>query len=193
MKKTCSSTTFGVIERMTMKWLWAGMIVLLAGCSGVPKGLHPVTGFDAEKYLGHWNEIARLDHSFERGLSDVTADYRKLPDGRIEVINRGFDSKNNKWKDAKGVARFQGKRDVGSLEVSFFGPFYGAYNVLVLDPHYRYAMVAGPNRNYLWILARDRQLDPAKLAALVEQAKSFGFATDKLIYVKHLNTPIMVE
>ena len=178
---------------MTMKWLWAGMAVLLAGCSGVPRGLQPVTGFDVEKYLGHWNEIARLDHSFERGLSDVTADYRKLPDGRIEVINRGFDAKNNKWKEAKGVARFQGEPDVGSLEVSFFGPFYGAYNVLVLDPQYRYAMVAGPSRNYLWILARDRQLDPDTLAALVKRAKGWGFATDKLIYVKHLNIPIMVE
>ena len=98
---------------MTMKWLWIGAIVLLAGCSGVPKELHPVTGFDSEKYLGHWNEIARLDHSFERGLTDVTADYRRLPDGRIEVTNRGFDAKKNKWKEAKGVARFQGKSDVG--------------------------------------------------------------------------------
>jgi apolipoprotein D and lipocalin family protein len=82
---------------------------------------------------------------------------------------------------------------VGSLEVSFFGPFYGAYNVLVLDPQYRYAMVAGPNRNYLWILARSRQLDQDTLAALVERAKGWGFPTGKLIYVKHLNTPIMVE
>lgn len=176
-----------------MKWLWAGAVALLAACSGVPQGLHPVTGFDAEKYLGHWNEIARLDHGFERGLTDVTADYRKLPDGRIEVLNRGFDAKAKKWKEVKGVARFQGKPDVGSLEVSFFGPFYGAYNVLVLDPQYRYAVVAGPDRGYLWILARDRQLDPATLAILVERARGWGFATDKLIYVEHLNTPIMVD
>jgi apolipoprotein D and lipocalin family protein len=166
-----------------MKWLWTS-VLLLAGCSGVPEGLHPVTGFDADKYLGHWYEIARLDHSFERGLNDVTADYRRLPDGSIEVINRGFDAKKNKWNEAKGVA---------SLEVSFFRPFYGAYNVLVLDPQYRYAMVAGPNRDYLWILARDRQLDPATLTRLVEQAKSFGFATDKLIYPQHMNTPVMVD
>lgn len=176
-----------------MKWLWAGTVALLAACSGVPQGLHPVTGFDAQKYLGHWNEIARLDHGFERGLSDVTADYRKLPDGRIEVLNRGFDAKKNKWKEAKGVVRFQGKPDVGSLEVSFFGPFYGAYNVLVLDPQYRYAVVAGPDRGYLWILARDRQLDTATLAILVERARGWGFATDKLIYVEHKNTPIMVD
>jgi apolipoprotein D and lipocalin family protein len=185
---------FGVIENiMIIKLLWAGMIVLLAGCSGVPKGLHPVTGFNAEKYLGHWNEIARLDHSFERGLTDVTADYRKLPDGRIGVINRGLDTKNNEWKVAKGVARFQGKPDVGSLEVSFFGPFYGAYNVLVIDPQYRYAMVAGPNRNYLWVLARGLQLDPETLAALVKSARELGFPTDKLIYVGHTHAPIMFD
>jgi len=77
--------------------------------------------------------------------------------------------------------------------VSFFRPFYGAYNVLVLDPQYRYALVAGPNRNYLWILARDRQLDAATLAALVGQAKSFGFATGELIYPEHANTPVMAD
>jgi apolipoprotein D and lipocalin family protein len=181
------------LEDMKIRWGWAPALLLLAGCSGVPKGLQPVTGFDVQKYLGHWNEIARLDHRFERGLTDVTADYRKLPDGRIGVINRGFDAKKNKWKEAEGVARFQDRPDVGSLEVSFFGPFYGAYNVLVLDPQYRYAMVAGPNRNYLWILARSQHLDPETLAALVERAKGWGFATGKLIYIEHKHTPIMVD
>ena len=180
-------------ENITVKWLLTAAALLVSGCSGVPQGLQPVTDFDVNKYLGHWYEIARLDHSFERGLSEVTADYRKLPDGRIEVINRGFDSKKNKWKEAKGVARFQGKTDIGSLEVSFFWPFYGAYNVLVLDPHYRYAMVAGPNRDYLWILARERQIDPATQANLVKRAKAWGFASDKLIYVEHGNTPIMAD
>ncbi|MCG6934161.1 MAG: lipocalin family protein [Gallionella sp.] len=178
---------------MKIRWRWASALLLLSGCSGVPEGLQPVTGFDVQKYLGHWNEIARLDHRFERGLSDVTADYHKLPDGRIGVINRGFDAKNNKWKQAEGVARFQGSPDVGSLEVSFFGPIYGAYNVLVLDPQYRYALVAGPNRNYLWILARSPQLDPKILAELVGRAKELGFSTDKLIYVEHSQTPIMVD
>jgi apolipoprotein D and lipocalin family protein len=181
------------LEDMKIRWGWAPALLLLAGCSGVPKGLQPVAGFDVQKYLGHWNEIARLDHRFERGLSDVTADYRKLPDGRIEVINRGFDARKNKWKEAKGVARFQGRPDVGSLEVSFFGPFYGAYNVLVLDPQYQYALVAGPDRDYLWILARSPQLDPETLAALVGRAKEMGFATDKLIYVEHSRPPIMVD
>lgn len=109
------------------------------------------------------------------------------------MINRGFDSKRNKWKEVKGVARFQGKTDIASLEVSFFGPFYGVYNVLMLDPLYRYAMVAGPNRNYLWILARDRKPDPDTLAILVGRAQGMGFPTEKLIYVEHVNTPIMAD
>ena len=166
-----------------MKWLCLGLFILLSGCCGVPEGLQPVTGFKIDQYLGRWHEIVRLDHSFERGLTNVTADYSKLPDGRVEVINRGFNPVKNAWQDAKGVARFQGSPDIGSLEVSFFGPFYGAYNVLVLDSKYRYAMVAGPNRSYLWILARESQLDKATLDMLVTRAKDWGFATDKLIYV----------
>lgn len=167
-----------------MRGLWLVLFALLAGCSGVPEGLQPVTGFDMGRYLGRWHEIARLDHRFERGLANVTADYRKLPDGRIEVINRGFDLAKGEWREAKGIARFQGEPHTGSLEVSFFGPFYGAYNVLVLDPQYRYALVAGPNRSYLWVLAREPQLDLATLEMLVARAKGWGFATDDLIYVE---------
>lgn len=166
-----------------MRWWWLTVMMLLTACSGVPQGLQPVSGFELERYLGRWYEIARLDHSFEHGLTHVTAEYRLLPEGRVEVINRGFDPAKAAWRDAKGVARFQGARDIGSLEVSFFGPFYGGYNVLVLDADYRYALVAGPSRDYLWILARDPQLDRATLEALVARAKEWGFATDALIYV----------
>src|SRR3569832_2370677 len=108
-----------------MRW-WLAMMALLVGCAGVPKGLHPVGGFELERYLGRWYEIARLNHSFERGLTNVSAEYRLLPDGRVEVVNRGFDPAKNAWHDARGVARFQGARVVGGLVVSFFVPFYGA-------------------------------------------------------------------
>jgi apolipoprotein D and lipocalin family protein len=168
-----------------MKWLWLGLVVLFTGCTGVPEGLQPVGGFDSGRYLGRWYEIARLDHSFERGLTNVTADYRRLDDGRIEVINRGFDAQKKKWSEVRGVARFQGSQDVASLEVSFFGPFYGGYHVLVLDPDYRHALVAGPNRDYLWILAREPKLDQATLDRLIAQASAWGFATGKLILVDH--------
>ena len=171
-----------------MRWLlW--ILLLLAGCTGVPEGLHPVENFQVQRYLGRWYEIARLDHPFERGLSHVSAEYKLREDGRLAVTNRGYDAEQQRWREAHGVARFRGEKNMGSLEVSFFWPFYGAYNVLVLDPDYRFAMVAGPDREYLWILAREPQLDKPVLDKLIAQAKDWGFATDKLIYMDHA-TPV---
>lgn len=164
--------------------------LLVGACAGIPEGLRPVSGFQADRYLGRWYEIARLDHAFERGLQEVTAEYRRLPDGRIEVVNRGYDPQARRWREAQGVARFAGPEDLGSLEVSFFGPFWGGYNVLALDEAgYSWALVAGPTRGYLWILARTPALDPAVRARLVERARGWGFATDTLIFVEHGGAP----
>lgn len=169
---------------------WLGGLLaagFLAGCSSVsvPEGLTPVTGFDAQRYLGKWHEIARLDHRFERGLEAVSAEYSERSDGSIRVLNRGYDPAKARWKEAKGVARFLGDRTVGSLKVSFFGPFYGGYHVIALDQEdYRYAMVSGPSRNYLWILARDPSLPAGTLASLLSQADRQGFATNALVFVK---------
>ncbi len=159
--------------------------LLLSGCTGVPEGLEPVTGFEADRYLGKWYEIARLDHFFERDLSNVTAHYSKKEGGEIDVINRGFNGKTGEWKEIKGHARFIKSESVGSLKVSFFGPFYGGYHIIALDKrNYAYAMVAGPKRSYLWILARDKTLNPKTLSDLVSKAKEWGFETEKLIYVE---------
>jgi apolipoprotein D and lipocalin family protein len=158
-------------------------ILLLPGCAGIPGGLDSVSGFLPERYLGRWYEIARLDHRFERGLVNVTAEYRKRADGDITVTNRGFDPKEGKWREAKGLAKFVGDPSRGRLKVSFFGPFYGGYNIVALDEQYRWAMVVGPTTDYLWILSRTPQLDKRTLEALVAKAKAAGFATDQLIYV----------
>jgi apolipoprotein D and lipocalin family protein len=161
------------------------LALTLSACTGTPDGVKAVTGFEADKYLGTWYEIARLDHSFERGLDKVTATYSKRDDGGIKVINRGFDSKNQKWKEAVGKAYFVEATDTGKLKVSFFGPFYGGYNIIELDkPYYNYAMVAGPDKSYLWILARTPQLPYPIKAQLVAKAKHLGFDTDALIYVE---------
>ncbi len=96
---------------------------ILAGCAQIPDGLRAVEGFDADRYLGTWYEIARLDHRFERGLTNVTATYARRPDGSIDVLNRGFDPEQGRWDEARGRARFAGAPDVAMLEVSFFGPF----------------------------------------------------------------------
>jgi len=162
----------------------------MSGCSTAPpEGLTSVTPFDVNRYLGKWFEIARLDHSFERGLTDVSATYSLKPDGSLEVINRGFNTKKDEWKSATGRALFTGNTNQGSLKVSFFGPFYGGYHVLALDQTgYQWALVAGPDRDYLWILARTKTLAPAEREQLVAQANKMGFATDKLIWVSHTRT-----
>jgi apolipoprotein D and lipocalin family protein len=166
------------------------LVVVLFGltaCStNAPDGITAVTSFEITRYAGKWYEIARLDHSFERELTDVSANYRQQDDGSVEVINRGFDTKRNEWREAIGKAKFTGDTNRASLKVSFFGPFYGGYHVVALDQKdYRWALVAGPDRDYLWILARDRQLPPEIREQLLVRARELGFDTQKLIWVSH--------
>jgi apolipoprotein D and lipocalin family protein len=160
-------------------------LMLFAGCVGIPENVQPVGGFELGKYLGTWYEIARLDHSFERGLEQVTAVYSMRDDGGVRVINRGFNPVKNVWKESEGKAFFIGAPDVGRLKVSFFGPFYGGYNIIALDKeHYSYSMVCGPDVSYLWILSRTPRMDAAVFDALVAKARALGFETDKLLRVK---------
>lgn len=162
----------------------AWMCGLLAACTTqAPAGIQPVHGFDAQRYLGRWYEIARLDHAFERGLTDVSATYEARSDGGLTVINRGYDASSATWKSARGRAYFNGPTDVASLKVSFFGPFFGGYHVVALDTDYRWAMVVGNDRGYLWILSRIPQLADSVKAGLVAQADRLGFDTGKLVWV----------
>ncbi len=163
----------------------AACLLLLGACTGIPAGVEPVSDFELERYLGRWYEIARLDHRFERGLTAVTAEYSRRDDGGVRVVNRGYETDAGEWQSATGKAFFIDSPDTGRLKVSFFGPFYGAYNVIALDDDYRWAMIAGPSRDYLWILARTPTLDEAVVSRLVEQADRLGFATGELIFVDH--------
>ncbi len=158
-------------------------LTALSGCTSAPTGVQPVGGFVLDRYLGLWYEIARLDHSFERGLTDVTADYSPRDDGGVDVFNRGFDSDTAAWKEARGRAYFLDAPDTGSLKVSFFWPFYGGYHVMALDPDYRWAMVAGPSHGYLWILARTPTLPDEVLDPLLQKARDAGFDLTGLIRV----------
>ena len=161
------------------------LAAMLAGCTGAPDGVEPVSDFELQRYLGTWHEIARLDHSFERGLSRVTAEYSMRDDGGVRVVNRGYDAARGEWQEAIGKAYFTGESDVGQLKVSFFGPFYGGYNIVELDKSdYQYSLVAGPNRDYLWILSRTPQMDAGELERLVGIASDLGFETDALIFVE---------
>jgi apolipoprotein D and lipocalin family protein len=162
------------------------VVMLLAGCTGVPDGIETVDGFELDRYLGTWYEIARLDHRFERGLNNVTANYSRRDDGGVRVLNRGYDVGKGEWDEAEGKAYFTGDPSVGQLKVSFFGPFYGGYNIVALDQaNYRYSMVVGPSREYLWILARQPVLDQATVDALLGLASELGFPVDELIFVEH--------
>ncbi|MCQ8102702.1 lipocalin family protein [Methylomonas sp. SURF-2] len=166
--------------RSILSWL---ALLSLTACTGIPEGVRPVTGFELERYLGTWHEIARLDHSFERGLSRVTAEYSLRADGGVKVINSGYDAESRQRRSAEGKAYFIDTPDVGRLKVSFFGPFYGAYNIIALDKTaYRYVMIAGPNTDYLWILARAPTLDETVLKELLQQAAELGFPVGELIY-----------
>jgi len=172
-----------------MKKIWLLALLLLTSCMGVPENVKVVDGVNAEQYLGKWYEIARLDHSFERGLDNVTAQYQQNADGSIKVINRGYNREDQEWDTAEGKAYFIEKPNaentyLGKLKVSFFGPFYGAYNIIALDKvYYNYVMICGPNKDYLWILSRTPELTYPIKQALVSKAITLGFATDKLIYV----------
>ncbi|MFM1978073.1 MAG: hypothetical protein RLZZ151_588 [Pseudomonadota bacterium] len=163
------------------KWILLAVLFLFA-CTGDDASFKAVNGFEPEKYLGVWYEVARLDHSFERGLDQVNATYSMREDGGIKVVNRGFDSKKQKWNEAIGKAYFVETPDVGRLKVSFFGPFYGAYTIIELDKTaYSYALVTG-GKNYLWILSRSPQMSYIVKQQLISHAKELGFETDKLIY-----------
>lgn len=158
----------------------------LAGCLGMPNSVKPVSNFDVQNYVGKWYEIARLDHSFEEGLSQVTAEYSLKDDGGVSVLNRGFLAEENQWEEAEGKAYFVNGESEGYLKVSFFGPFYGSYVVFDLDTeHYQYAFVSGPNTDYLWLLARTPTVEQQIIDKFVNMAKERGFDTEKLIFVDH--------
>jgi apolipoprotein D and lipocalin family protein len=166
---------------------FALLALFLASCTGAPDGISPVQGFELQRYLGTWHEIARLDHSFERGMSRVTADYQLNDDGSVKVTNRGYLEGKGEWKEAIGKAKFVGQPDVGHLKVSFFGPFYGGYVIYELDHQdYDYAFVTSYNRDYLWLLARSPLPGDALKEQFVQQARELGFDTEALIWVKQV-------
>jgi len=169
----------------------AALAGALTGCqTAPPKGLSPISGFAAEAYLGTWYEIARIDHSFERGLTHCQACYARRPDGAIRVLNRGFDPVHQAWRQAEGVARFRGDPHTGSLKVSFFGPFYAGYHVLAWQTNApSYAVVCSNSRDYLWFLSRERHLPSATIDTLLLQAQAWGFATNRLLFVAQETAP----
>ncbi|MCD6664249.1 MAG: lipocalin family protein [Comamonas sp.] len=172
-------------RRCLLALLLASAALLATGCTGTrpPPGVTAVTPFDVQRYQGRWYELARLDHAFERGMTDVSATYTMQTDGSVRVVNRGYVPATGQWREAVGKALFTGAPTTGSLKVSFFGPFYGGYHVVALDSGYRWALVLGPDTGYAWILARERQLPSDQRDAIVARAQALGVDTSALIWV----------
>jgi apolipoprotein D and lipocalin family protein len=167
-----------------IKYLCLVPLVALAACTGLPSGVEPVQDFELNKYLGKWYEIARLDHRFERGLEQVSAEYTLRDDGGVRVVNKGYKTGAGEWTEIEGKAYFVGSEDKGHLKVSFFGPLYSSYIVFELDEEdYQYAFVSGNNTSYLWLLSRTPEVSDELLARFKTRAKDLGFDTEVLIYV----------
>jgi apolipoprotein D and lipocalin family protein len=160
-------------------------VLLSTSCTQVPTGVTPVSPFDINSYLGEWHEIARLDHSFERGLSQVTAQYSLRDDGGVRVINRGFNAKENEWEQAEGKAYFVAETNTGRLKVSFFGPFYGGYNIAKLETDYSMALVIGPSLEYAWLLARSPSPSAELCQSYFNSAERLGILPGQWIQVRN--------
>ena len=165
--------------------LSVGVLTLFNSCASIPKNAKAVENFDVNKYLGTWYEIARFDFRFEKNMNNVSAQYSLNEKGNVAVLNSGYDYKKEEWKKANGVAKFRGEKDVAELKVSFFGPFYSGYNVVALDENYHYALVAGKNLDYLWILSRTKTIPENIKTEYLKIANEIGYDTSELIWVKH--------
>ena len=156
----------------------------LCACLGAPDGVTPVKNFDVSRYLGVWYEVARLDHSFERGLGAVSAEYSLREDGGLRVLNSGRSVATGETDQAEGRAYFVEAEDIGYLKVSFFGPFFGSYIIFDLDrSNYQYAFVAGNSTDYLWLLSRTPQVSDEVMESFISQSAALGFDTEALIFV----------
>lgn len=165
----------------------------ILGCTGTPKGVDPITNFQLDPYLGTWYEIARLDHSFERGLSRVSATYSMRDDGGVRVLNKGYNDEKQSWKEAEGKGYYKSDPNVGHLKVSFFGPFYGSYIIFKLDPAGQHAFIASNTKEYLWLLSRTPTISDELKQEFLDTASKLGYETDKLIWVDQAQNQTSVD
>ena len=157
----------------------------LFSCATIPQNATAVNSFEKEKYLGKWYEVARFDFKFERNLNNTTATYSLNKNGTIKVNNQGYNTVKNEWQQAIGKAKFVGSDSIAMLKVSFFGPFYGGYNVLAIDEEYKYALIGGGNLDYLWILSRENTLPEDVKTEYLAIAENVGYDTSKLLWIVH--------
>lgn len=171
-------------NKKSLRCLLASFIVMgFSACATIPDGAVAVKSFDKAKYLGKWNEIARLDFKYERNLIKTTAEYSVNEDGTIRVNNQGYNTVTEEWVQSIGKAKFIGDDTIAMLKVSFFGPFYSGYNVLAIDDAYQYALVAGENLKYLWILSRETTVPDSIKTNYLKIAEDLGYPIDDLLWL----------
>jgi apolipoprotein D and lipocalin family protein len=174
-----------MIKSLTLASLTGITFFALNSCATIPRGAVAIKPFDKERYLGRWYEIARMDFRFERNLNNVTANYSLNDNGTIKVDNRGYNYVTKEWKQATGKAKSAGDPEVAKLKVSFFGPFYSGYNVIAIDEGYKYALVAGQNLKYLWLLSRETIMPEDIKQSYINIAKEIGYDISSLIWTVH--------
>lgn len=174
------------LNQMIKMPLLALSVFGLSACTIIDKPVDVVKPFELNQYLGTWYEIARLDHSFERNMSNVTAQY-SVDGDKVVVINKGFKQDKQQWDQAEGKAYFINGSNQGLLKVSFFGPFYGAYQIhdIVQNDQGQYtdSLVIGPNNDYAWILSRTATIDPVIKQRFITKLNALAISEDKLIWV----------
>ena len=182
LKRTSLLVLFAVGTAATL----SACATLQRGPVGNPAVPQPAKAVDLNRYAGLWYEIGRYENGFERGCEAVTAEYGLRDDGLVSVLNTCRQGAvDGPVKTAQGRAKVTPGSDNAKLKVSFFGPFYGGYNVIKLDDKYQYALVSGPNRDYLWILSRTPTIPDAVKQDYLNTARGLGFRVDQLVWVKH--------
>ena len=159
-------------------------LIITVRSSRAASGLPPLTtvpNVDLTRYMGVWHEIARIDHSFQKGCIKSSATYTLLPDGEVEVINRCVNEKDGHLREAKGRAWSVDPEGNARLKVSFFWPFRGDYWIVDLGKEYEYAVVGSPNRQYLWILSRQPVMEDSVYKGILERLTSQGFSVSQLV------------
>ncbi|SEA36274.1 apolipoprotein D and lipocalin family protein [Arachidicoccus rhizosphaerae] len=162
-----------------------GAVMLLRSMKTKPRKAEPIKDFDLYNYLGNWYEIARLDHRFEKHMTNVMASYSVNEDGNIRIINSGYQAKKDKWEKVEAVGKFRGSEHEGALKVSFFTPIYEGYNIISIDDNYKYALIAGRNLEYLWILSREKSIPQNIKNNYLKLAELIGYNISKLTWVRH--------
>lgn len=166
--------------------LFAGYKLYKANNPKVPENIEPVRNFDLNRYLGKWYEVARVENRFERGLIKTTAEYTLNEDGTVNVLNRGVDEVSGRHKRASGTAKFVLEQDVGALKVSFFGPFYGGYNIVALDEDYQWAIIVGSSPKYFWVLSRTPEVPAVLRERVLNIAAEVGVITNNIKWVPQI-------